>query len=56
VLQDFDFGDIGPGCGQMFVWWFWGRLRGNIAKNTKPLLCGDCNMFLPPKLEQTLGF
>jgi len=41
---------------QMFGLWFWGWLRGNIAKNTKPLLCGDCNMFLTPKLEQTLGF
>jgi hypothetical protein len=56
VLQDFDFGDIGPGWGRMSVLLVWGRLRGNIAKNTKPLLCGDCNMFLPPKLEQTLGF
>ena len=27
-----------------------GRLRGNIAKNTKPLLCGDYNMFLSPRV------
>jgi len=26
------------------------RLRGAIAKNTKPLLCGYCNMFLSPRL------
>ncbi|OBQ42422.1 MAG: hypothetical protein AN484_17900 [Aphanizomenon flos-aquae WA102] len=33
-----------------------GRLRGNIAKNTKSLLHRDCNMFLPTKLGQILGF
>jgi hypothetical protein len=40
----------------MFVWWFWGRLRGAIAENTKPLLCGYCNMFFVAKVGQTLDF
>ena len=33
-----------------------GRLRGAIAKNTKPLLCGYCNMFFVAKAGQILGF
>jgi hypothetical protein len=56
VLQDWDFIGVSLGCGQMFVWWFWGRLRGAIAENTKPLLCGYCNMFFVAKVGQTLDF
>jgi hypothetical protein len=36
--------DFEDGCG------------GAIAKNTKPLLCGYCNMFFVAKAGQILGF
>jgi hypothetical protein len=56
VLQDFDFIGVSPGWERMSVLLVWRRLRGNIAKNTKPLLCGYCNMFFVAKAGQILGF